>query len=152
MRTASSWIHSDRATYRRTTSSLEGADDEVGARGKVNEITGTDASDTLTGSSGRDVINDGAGNDLLTGGLGDGTLSGGEGADTFVFRDGHGSDTIASFTRGADGDDGPQGFDDLILTGTDDGAAVIEWGGRRQHRAGGRIPYGPDRSRFCVLT
>ena len=56
--------------------------------------------DNLDGSSGNDTLYGGAGFDTLKGGPGNDLLQGNFNADTFVFADGHGDDTIADFAAG----------------------------------------------------
>lgn len=58
--------------------------------------------DRITGGDANDFLVGGAGNDRLIGGLGDDQLLGGGGADTFVFRDAPGNDTIVDFVSGTD--------------------------------------------------
>ena len=60
-------------------------------------LRGGDGSDILNGGSGNDTLDGGAGLDALWGGTGDDRLTGGANGDTFVFNDGHGSDTITDF-------------------------------------------------------
>ena len=59
----------------------------------IARLFGSSHADDLTGDSGENIFDAGAGNDTLTGGAG---------ADTFVFRPGHGSDTITDFQDGID--------------------------------------------------
>ncbi|MEZ5843277.1 MAG: cadherin domain-containing protein [Hyphomicrobiaceae bacterium] len=59
----------------------------------IENVIGTYTDDTITGSSDSNVIDALGGNDMLTGGLG---------ADTFVFRDSWGVDTITDFEDGTD--------------------------------------------------
>ena len=56
----------------------------------------------LYGGAGNDVIEGGAGADRIYGGEGDDSLTGGTEADTFVFEEGHGNDTITDFADGTD--------------------------------------------------
>ncbi|MBC6438773.1 MAG: hypothetical protein GDA52_11765, partial [Rhodobacteraceae bacterium] len=136
----------------------EGAADTTGARGKVNELEGTDASDTLTGSSGRDsvdggtgndrligradndVINGGVGRDTLAGNRGDDTLDGGRYSDTLI--GGHGDDVLTggkwkdtfAFATGHGNDvitDFEDGMDLIHITASDvgfDGLAIADKG------------------------
>ena len=95
----------------------KGAGDAAGDRFvSIENLTGSNFSDTLVGSSANNVLNGGAGNDmlvggrgndLLVGGLGADTLLGGSGADRFVFSvssesSGSGIDRIGDFQRGQD--------------------------------------------------
>jgi|GEM_PF-1596160 Ca2+-binding RTX toxin-like protein len=57
-------------------------------------VNGTNAAEALSGNNQNDMIYAGAGNDKLTGGVGDDYLAGEAGNDTYVFRKGHGRDTI----------------------------------------------------------
>ncbi|MBC6437848.1 MAG: calcium-binding protein, partial [Rhodobacteraceae bacterium] len=99
-------------------------DDRLQGGSGNDALWGGRGKDVLWGGSGNDTLDGGSGNDRLVGGRGDDRLTGGAGADTFVFYDGHGNDTITDFTRGTDvirfrGKDVPQGFDALsIITGT----------------------------------
>jgi Ca2+-binding RTX toxin-like protein len=61
---------------------------------KLNTIKGTSASKPVKGSKLNDAIYAGAGDDKLTGGIGDDLLIGQAGNDAYVFRKGHGRDTI----------------------------------------------------------
>jgi len=69
--------------------------DTIGGGGGDDSIEGGAGADTLWGGSGRDVLDGGAGDDLI---------SGGSDADSFVFADGHGSDTIGDFDSGSPGE------------------------------------------------
>ena len=69
----------------------------------------------------------GGGHDIIEGGVADDTMTGGAGMDDFVFRPGHGDDTITDFTNGDDVIDltaftGITAFADL--TATQEGANV----------------------------
>lgn len=61
-------------------------------------IRGGITSITAEGGAGNDVLTGGLSGDRLDGGSGADTLAGGYGDDTFVFRDGYGSDTITDFS------------------------------------------------------
>lgn len=74
-------------------------------------IRGMDGDDSIDGGSGQDTIFGGDGDDTITGGAGEDTIVGGRGndtmsagasspTDTFVIRDGDGSDTILDFDTG----------------------------------------------------
>ena len=72
----------------------------------VENLTGSNYSDTLRGNSSSNGIEGGAGNDILTGN---------GGADTFVFHvGGFGADTITDFGAGAGMDDVIQIDDDIV--------------------------------------
>ncbi len=93
--------------------------DAIGHDGDT--INGGDGNDTIDGDSGGDSIDGGSGDDTLFGGDGDDTITGGSGqdvivggrgndtlssggssnSDTFVIRDGDGSDTILDFDPAA---------------------------------------------------
>ncbi|ORE96929.1 glycerophosphodiester phosphodiesterase family protein [Aurantimonas sp. 22II-16-19i] len=60
-------------------------------------LWGGSGSDTLRGDAGDDIILGGAGFDRITGGAGNDTLTGGFNADSFVFADAFGNDTITDF-------------------------------------------------------
>lgn len=66
--------------------------DTLGGGGGDDRVAGGLGADTLWGGAGQDVLDGGAGGDLI---------SGGNDADSFVFADGHGSDTIGDFDAGA---------------------------------------------------
>ncbi|MBC6436659.1 MAG: hypothetical protein GDA52_00660, partial [Rhodobacteraceae bacterium] len=117
------------------------ADDKAGARGKINELDGTDASDTLTGSSGRDsvdggagndrligradndVINGGVGRDTLAGNRGDDTLDGGRYSDTLI--GGHGDDVLTG-GKWKDTFAFDTGHGDDVITDFEDGMDLIQ--------------------------
>ena len=65
----------------------KGDDSMVGGAGN-DSLLGSYGNDTLDGGEGKDTLNGGDGDDLMTGGLQ---------ADTFVFTDGFGNDTITDF-------------------------------------------------------
>ena len=75
--------------------------------GKLGAITGSIGTDKLDGTSSRDylysslgddILNGGAGDDILYGGAGNDSLSGDAGDDIYLFRSGHGQDTITEST------------------------------------------------------
>jgi len=83
----------------------DGNDYLTGERGNDSMLGGTGL-DILLGGGGNDVIRGGRGSDVIRGGLGFDTIEGGLGndrlegnanADTFLFADGHGDDTISDF-------------------------------------------------------
>ncbi|MCD9147708.1 calcium-binding protein [Pseudophaeobacter flagellatus] len=78
-----------------------GKDTLFGDQGDDWLFGGTDK-DVLVGGDGQDQLFGGNGDDTLNGHLGDDLLSGGAGADLFVFRSGHGNDTISDFELGQD--------------------------------------------------
>ena len=65
-------------------------------------IWGGGGNDTIDGGAGSDTLFGGLGNDQLTGGSGTDMLYGQEGADTFVFADNAGSDTVFDWEDGLD--------------------------------------------------
>ncbi len=65
--------------------------------GDNDTLRGNGGDDTLEGGAGDDNLNGGGGRDVLIGGAGNDKLNGSRSADTFVFADGHGNDTIAGF-------------------------------------------------------
>ena len=110
-------------------------DSETGTR-----INAGDGGDIVLAGEGDDTIDGGAGNDLLLGEEGDDTIHGGagndvmfggEGADTFVFKAGHGADTIYDFANGEDviridtnGLTGVTGYGDLTFTADGDDVVI----------------------------
>ena len=84
-----------------------GTDNDDTLRGNhgANYLVGNKGNDVLEGYGGDDTLNGGAGNDALFGGAGHDTLDGGAGddhmeggnfeSDTYIFRAGHGKDTVA---------------------------------------------------------
>ncbi|WP_176223198.1 calcium-binding protein [Aurantimonas sp. 22II-16-19i] len=79
--------------------SLTGSDTTVGLYGNAGNDTllGGTGNNTLEGGDGEDVIRGFAGFDKITGGAGDDTLTGDFNADTFIFANGFGKDTITDF-------------------------------------------------------
>ncbi len=94
-----------------------GAGDDLAEGGEGNDgLFGEDGDDLLYGEAGNDNFFGGSGNDFLSGGEDNDTMDGGSGfdtldggtgddemfgrfnADTFVFSDGHGNDTIGDFS------------------------------------------------------
>ncbi|MEJ8838671.1 choice-of-anchor U domain-containing protein [Ramlibacter sp. AN1133] len=108
----------DIASYQNATGSVNvnlATNSAIGADGNdtlanIEDVRGSESSDTLTGSDGdnrlqgrggNDVIDGGAGNDSIHGGLGNDQLTGGTGNDVFQFgAAGEGTDTITDFTAG----------------------------------------------------
>ena len=80
-----------------------GDDELYGGRGS-DSLNGGFGDDALYGGRGADTLFGDWGDDELDGGKGDDTLEGSRGADTFVFREGDGNDTIVDFGFGFGGD------------------------------------------------
>ena len=106
-------------------------DNQFRGRGGDDELAGGGGNDDLRGGEGNDMLNGGDGDDRLSGGTGDDILTGGFGSDTFVFREGFGSDIITDFDaevgdvvnfRNLDLDS----FDELrpLMTDTADGVSI----------------------------
>ena len=82
-------------------------DDTLDGQNGDDRINGGDGNDTLSGGAGGDHLDGGAGNDTLRGDAGEDTLVGGAGddrleggyrsADTYVFTEGHGKDTVSDY-------------------------------------------------------
>jgi Ca2+-binding RTX toxin-like protein len=95
-----------------------------------DQLNGDAGNDLLYGGAGADSLYGGAGSDRLHGGAGDDQLNGGAGADSFLFRQGDGSDTIADFSSGQ-GDriiinmQGVGSFDDLLAVGQQQTGGVL---------------------------
>lgn len=92
-------------------------------------MAGHEGSDELYGGAGHDALEGGSGADVLEGDSGDDEIYGDGGADVFVFKSGHGDDTIHDFTSGGDRIDltaffGIQDIDDLHITYGDDGTTI----------------------------
>ena len=120
----------------------------IGGAGN-DELHGGEGRDTLDGGTGNDELRGGAdddildgagGEDIVVGGLGNDTLWGdrcaGQSADTFVFEEGHGDDTIKDFADGMDRIDlsAFEGIDDLAdLSIMQEGGDVVidltDWNG-----------------------
>ena len=110
-----------------------GGNDTLNGGSGDDLLNGGGDNDDLNGSIGEDILRGDAGNDSLDGGAGDDALNGGSGADTFIYRQGGGFDTIADFESGdllALGIGG--NFDDAseVLAAASDTAAgaVIDFG------------------------
>ena len=73
-------------------------DDLLLGRDGKDLLKGGSGDDTLEGGDQNDKLRAGSGEDVLEGGSGNDFLKGGNNADTFVFADGHGNDTIADFS------------------------------------------------------
>ncbi len=84
-----------------------GPDDDILHGGKGGDtLRGDSGDDILYGGKGQDFLHGGWGDNRLVGGKGDDTLVSSRGADTFVFREGDGHDTIEDFGFGWSGSDG----------------------------------------------
>ncbi|MDO4777716.1 MAG: calcium-binding protein [Cardiobacteriaceae bacterium] len=94
---------------------LQGSDgnDTINAWAYKSELHGGEGNDTLNASShddrlfggnGNDELNAKSGNDVLDGGSGNDYLDGGYGADTYLFRKGHGQDTVYDYGDVKDAD------------------------------------------------
>ncbi|MEQ9640315.1 MAG: hypothetical protein RIM84_09875 [Alphaproteobacteria bacterium] len=107
--------------------SIEGGDgnDLLRGQGGGDSLFGGIGDDILRGQQGNDFLFGGAGNDLLSGGPANDMLTGGDGSDTLESAQFQGSDTGLDFDPLEDflsivG----LGFDDLLISDTDDGARV----------------------------
>lgn len=81
-----------------------GADRLFGGKGG-DDLYGQQGKDRLFGEGGNDDLFGGTGGDILVGGKGNDDLRGGKGNDTFVFKTGHGKDTISDFAEKNDRED-----------------------------------------------
>ncbi|MCH2076150.1 MAG: hypothetical protein MK180_04565 [Rhodobacteraceae bacterium] len=106
-------------------------DDTLNGGDDRDRFFGGADNDVLNGDGGDDELLGGGGFDTLNGGTGDDRLLGNFNADTFVFEDGHGDDTIADFDEfnGFEKIDlsaiaGISGLADLNLGSDTEGAAV----------------------------
>ncbi len=113
--------------------------DSISVGNGGNYVVGSTGNDVLTGGTGADVlIGDIStiffGNDVIDGGKGNDLMSGGGGADTFQFRPGDGSDTIAQIavnyttptSSTPDGADFQVGIDQIDLIGFSDLASASD--------------------------
>ncbi|MCZ4254668.1 Ig-like domain-containing protein [Sulfitobacter sp. G21635-S1] len=75
----------------------EQGDDTLDGGTGNDRLWGGTGNDDLSGGADNDLVQGGAGFDRIDGGTGDDTLIGNFNADTFVFTDGHGNDTITDF-------------------------------------------------------
>ncbi len=75
----------------------EAGDDTLDGLGGLDNLRGGKGNDKLDGGLGNDLLTGGKGRDTLDGGRDDDELTGSSEADTFVFADGHGNDTITDF-------------------------------------------------------
>ena len=116
-----------------------GGDAQGDVLSNIENVTGSDYSDTLTGDSGANVLSGGAGNDILEGGAGADNLDGGAGLDTASYA-GSGQSVTVDLNAGTASGGDAQG--DVLsnienLTGSDysdtltgdSGANVLTGGG-----------------------
>ncbi len=75
----------------------EGGNDILSGGIDADRFFGGEGNDAISGGDGADLVMAGAGFDTINGGAGNDTLAGNFNADTFVFLDGHGTDTITDF-------------------------------------------------------
>ncbi|MDE0538214.1 MAG: calcium-binding protein [Rhodospirillales bacterium] len=114
----------------------DAGDTTIRVKGGNDMVLAGEGDDTIDGGAGNDMLFGEEGDDTIHGGAGDDTLYGGSGADAFVFKAGHGNDTIHDFTDGEDtiridtvGLTGVTGFADLSIA-DDNGTAVIDLSGQ----------------------
>ncbi|SSY80265.1 Ig-like domain-containing protein [Alysiella crassa] len=74
----------------------------IGYGTQIENLIGSEFSDTLTGNKADNNIYGGAGNDRINGGAGNDTLDGGAGDDTYVFKGQFGQDTVLNSGGGND--------------------------------------------------
>lgn len=99
------WAHEGRDTLDASGAQVVGdLGVRVNLRWNNDTLIGSRGNDTLEGGDGADTITGGAGNDLLVGGGNYWNAGAGQdgSADLFVFRAGHGQDTIQGFEMGLD--------------------------------------------------
>ena len=65
----------------------------------IENVQGSNYSDSLTGGAGNDSLSGGSGADILHAGAGSDTLTGQGGNDIFVLSNASGTDTISDFSR-----------------------------------------------------
>lgn len=97
----------------------------IDARGGNDTLIGSNFADTLRGGNGDDTLDGRGGNDFL---------DGGSGANTYVFADGYGADTVVRYNVDQDkfdltGVTGVSSFGDLVLTQIDRKTVLIDFGG-----------------------
>ena len=99
--------------------------------GGNDTVLAGEGDDTIDGGAGRDLLLGEEGADTIHGGADDDTLIGGSGADAFVFKAGHGTDTVQDFANGEDtiridtvGLTGVAGFGDLSIAADGDDAVI----------------------------
>lgn len=89
----------------------------------ANAVTGNSGNNAINGLAGDDALDGRGGNDRIEGGLGEDLMLGGTGDDTFVFKAGHGFDTVADFLAGGTEDrvevSGYAGYTELRQVGAD---------------------------------
>jgi Ca2+-binding RTX toxin-like protein len=104
--------------------------DVVFGGGGVDLLFGENGNDSLYGQAGNDILFGDNGGDFLAGGTGDDLLTGGNGADTFLFRQGDGSDIVLDFRKNQ-GDriqidmQGIDNFDDLLAVAQQQNGGVL---------------------------
>ena len=91
------------------------------------------AIESLASFGSGDTLEGGIGEDILDGGVGDDILTGGADADTFVFLQGTGSDTVTDFIQGEDvldvGDIFANASDAVAASNVVGGNTVVDFGG-----------------------
>ncbi len=85
------------ATVNLATGTASSADTGTDGLSLIENVIGSQGSNTITGSTGNNVLDGAGGNDTITGGLGADTVRGGDGADRFIATIGDGND---SYTGG----------------------------------------------------
>ena len=140
---ATSYDTGENAVIKRATDPTEGTENAdfmvtaadgatILAKGGNDTILAGEGNDKISGGSGNDTLFGEEGDDTIRGDAGDDMLYGGSGDDVFIYKAGHGNDTIADFTDGDDqiridtnGLTGVSQFSDLTIT-NDSGDAVID--------------------------
>jgi Ca2+-binding RTX toxin-like protein len=122
-----------------STPNSSGGFDIQGLENQINQLNGTDATDSIRGGNLDDQIDGGKGNDaiyglggsdILAGGAGDDLLSGGEGNDIFIIGPGLGVDTIIDYQQGDSLElEGGISADDLKFEPTPDGNTAVMYDG-----------------------
>jgi hypothetical protein len=93
---------------------VEGSFSDVAGLRKNLAIAWGSKIENASGGAGDDVLTGNALDNRLDGGAGDDRITGGAGADTFVFREGHGNDTITDFAAGVDAIELTGAYDMLV--------------------------------------